>query len=55
MRTKLVVTLDAESQVTEGSDAELWLDHSRMHLFDPASGENLTRGHGAEARTLASV
>jgi multiple sugar transport system ATP-binding protein len=55
LRTQLVVTLDAESQVTEGSDAELWLDPSRMHLFDPASGENLTRGHGAEARTLASV
>jgi multiple sugar transport system ATP-binding protein len=55
LRTQLVVTLDAESQVTEGSDAELWLDPSRMHLFDPASGENLTRGYGAEARTLASV
>ena len=33
----------------------LWLDPSRMHLFDPASGENLTRGHGAEARILVSA
>ncbi|HZA76328.1 MAG TPA: sn-glycerol-3-phosphate ABC transporter ATP-binding protein UgpC [Acidimicrobiales bacterium] len=55
IRTQLVVALDAESRVTEGSDAELWLDPSRMHLFDPSSGENLTRGRGAETRTLVSV
>jgi multiple sugar transport system ATP-binding protein len=55
LRMQLVVTLDAESQVTEGSDAELWLDPTRMHLFDPTSGENLTRGHGAEAGTLVSA
>jgi multiple sugar transport system ATP-binding protein len=48
-----VVTLDAESRVTEGADAELWLDPSRMHLFDPGSGDNLTHGRGAEARTPA--
>ena len=52
IRTQLVVTLDAESRVGEGEDAELWLDASRMHLFDPATGENLTHGHGAEARKL---
>jgi len=47
------VTLDAESRVAEGSEAELWLDPSRMHLFDPESGENLTHGRGVDARTLA--
>jgi multiple sugar transport system ATP-binding protein len=52
IRTQLVVTLDAESRVGEGEDAELWLDASRMHLFDPATGENLTHGHGADARKL---
>jgi hypothetical protein len=47
--------IDAETQVTEGSDPELWLDPSRMHLFDPESGENLTLRHGIRSRTLASA
>ena len=55
IRTQLVVTLDAESRISEGEDADLWLDPSRMHLFDPASGENLTHGRGTEARTLATA
>jgi multiple sugar transport system ATP-binding protein len=55
LRTQLVVALDAESRLTEGSDADLWLDPTRMHLFDPETGENLTRGHGAEARILVSA
>ncbi|HEX6422558.1 MAG TPA: sn-glycerol-3-phosphate ABC transporter ATP-binding protein UgpC [Acidimicrobiales bacterium] len=55
IRTQLVVTLDAESRVAEGTEAELWLDPSRMHLFDPESGENLTHGRGVDARTLASA
>jgi multiple sugar transport system ATP-binding protein len=55
IRTQLVVILDADSQVSEGENASLWLDPSRMHLFDPASGENLTHGRGTEARTLATA
>jgi multiple sugar transport system ATP-binding protein len=55
IRTQLVVTLDAESRVAEGEEAELWLDPSRMHLFDPESGDNLTHGHGVDARTPAST
>jgi multiple sugar transport system ATP-binding protein len=55
MRTQLVVNLDAESRVAEGEKATLWLDPSRMHLFDPASGDNLTHGSGTEARNLASA
>ena len=55
VRTQLVVNLDAESRVSEGENATLWLDPSRMHLFDPASGANLTHGRGTEARTLASA
>jgi multiple sugar transport system ATP-binding protein len=47
IRTQLVVTLDPESRVEEGQEAELWLDPSRMHLFDPATGDNLTHGSGA--------
>ena len=42
MRTQLVVSLDGASRITEGQDAGIWVDGSRIHLFDPASGENLT-------------
>ncbi len=44
LRTQLVVSLDTASRISAGETAELWFDPSRMHLFDPASGENLTRG-----------
>jgi multiple sugar transport system ATP-binding protein len=55
LRTQLVVNLDAASPVTEGSDAELWLDATRIHLFDPATGDNLTHRVGSPADTrLAS-
>ncbi len=53
IRTQLVVALDAESEIREGEQAELWLDPARMQLFDPRSGDNLTHHHGTEARTLA--
>ncbi len=43
LRTQLVVSLDTASRIKAGGEAELWFDASRMHLFDPASGENLTR------------
>jgi multiple sugar transport system ATP-binding protein len=42
LRTQLVVSLDGSSRVAEGDDAEIWVDTSKMHLFDPATGENLT-------------
>ena len=44
LRTQLVVSLDTASQVRDGDQAALWFDPSRMHLFDPVSGDNLTRG-----------
>jgi multiple sugar transport system ATP-binding protein len=53
IRTQLVVALDAESDIREREEAELWLDPDRMQLFDPRSGDNLTHRHGTEARTLA--
>ncbi len=43
LRTQLVVSLDTASRVKDGETAELWFDSGRMHLFDPASGDNLTR------------
>jgi multiple sugar transport system ATP-binding protein len=42
LRTQLVVSIDPSSRIREGEPAELWFDATRMHLFDPASGENLT-------------
>ncbi|HTJ75279.1 MAG TPA: sn-glycerol-3-phosphate ABC transporter ATP-binding protein UgpC [Acidimicrobiales bacterium] len=43
LRTQLVASLDTASDIQKGQDAELWFDATKMHLFDPASGENLTR------------
>ncbi|KQY56362.1 MULTISPECIES: ABC transporter ATP-binding protein [unclassified Nocardioides] len=42
MRTQLVVSLDGASMVAAGDDARIWVDASKIHLFDPATGENLT-------------
>ena len=44
LRTQLVVSLDAASTVKEDDDATLFIDTDQMHLFDPATGENLTVG-----------
>jgi len=43
MRTQICVELDPLSRVRNGDEATLWLDAERIHLFDPASGDNLTR------------
>jgi multiple sugar transport system ATP-binding protein len=42
LRTQLVISLDGASRVKEGDEAEIWVDASKIHLFDPATGENLT-------------
>jgi multiple sugar transport system ATP-binding protein len=43
---QVVVRLNAESDVAKGQRARLWLDSSKLHLFDPRTGENLTRRQG---------
>ncbi|WP_068268735.1 ABC transporter ATP-binding protein [Aldersonia kunmingensis] len=43
MRTQMCVELDPMSRVRDGDKASLWLDPSRLHLFDPKTGDNLTR------------
>ncbi|MFC7404936.1 ABC transporter ATP-binding protein [Georgenia alba] len=43
MRSQLVIALDALSTVREGDAAELSFDRSALYVFDPGSGENLTR------------
>ncbi|MGB0099836.1 MAG: sn-glycerol-3-phosphate ABC transporter ATP-binding protein UgpC [Nocardioides sp.] len=42
MHTQLVVSLDGASTIKEGEEAEIWVDGSKIHLFDPSTGENLT-------------
>jgi multiple sugar transport system ATP-binding protein len=42
LRTQIIVALDSASRIRDGEEAELHVDSSRMHLFDPASGDNLT-------------
>jgi multiple sugar transport system ATP-binding protein len=49
---QVVARLDAATAVREGSDAELWADVRSIHVFDPASGENLTKAT-AKASTPA--
>jgi multiple sugar transport system ATP-binding protein len=42
MRTQLVVSLSTASRIRDDEDAELWLDTTRVHVFDPQTQENLT-------------
>ena len=38
----IVARLDAATRISEGQDAELWVDSRAMHVFDPATGRNLS-------------
>ncbi len=40
----VVARLDPASKVRQGEEAELWVDATKIHLFDPQSGWNLTSG-----------
>jgi multiple sugar transport system ATP-binding protein len=42
LRTQLIVSLDPASRITDGDDAQLFVDPRKMHLFEPSSGDNLT-------------
>jgi multiple sugar transport system ATP-binding protein len=42
LRSQLVVALDPASRISDGTEAELWFDPRRTHIFDPDTGENLT-------------
>ena len=55
LRTQAVVSIDAASRIREGREAEFWLDARKVHIFDPETGDNLTRDAeaGAELTRLA--
>ncbi len=40
----VVARLDPATTITEGQNAELWMDVRAVHVFDPKAGRNLTRG-----------
>jgi multiple sugar transport system ATP-binding protein len=48
---RIVARLDPASNVTEGQDAELWVDATRLILFDPEDGRNLTTDQEGPAAT----
>jgi multiple sugar transport system ATP-binding protein len=41
---RIVARLDPESNVTQGQEAELWVDTSRIHFFDSATGGRINAG-----------
>ena len=43
MRTQMVINLDPHSRVREGDDGNFVFDPTLMHVFDPESGDCLTR------------
>jgi multiple sugar transport system ATP-binding protein len=47
----IVARLDPQSQVRVGQESELWVDASRIHLFDPDDGRNLTTDKSGPAAT----
>jgi multiple sugar transport system ATP-binding protein len=49
MRTQMIVNLDARSRIKEGEDAQLTFDPSFMHVFDPNTGDCLTRDEAKAA------
>jgi multiple sugar transport system ATP-binding protein len=42
LHTQLVAALSGGSRISEGEEAEIWVDASKIHLFDPETGQNLT-------------
>jgi len=56
LRTQAIVSIDSTSRIREGREAEFWLDARKIHIFDPATGDNLTRDAeaGAELTRLAN-
>ncbi len=51
----VVARLDPASKITEGENARLWIDVRKLHVFDPATGRNLTLGAAAAPRERAGA
>jgi multiple sugar transport system ATP-binding protein len=48
---RIVARLDAASQVRVDQESELWVDASKIHLFDPEDGRSLTTSQKGPAAT----
>jgi multiple sugar transport system ATP-binding protein len=48
---RIVARLDPQSDVRVGQESELWVDATRVHLFDPEDGRNLTARDGGPPAT----
>jgi multiple sugar transport system ATP-binding protein len=48
---RIVARLDPQSRVQEGQEAELWVDVSAVHVFDPDDGSSLTSERTGPAAT----
>ena len=55
LRTQLIIAIDSTSRIRPGRNTDIWVDTRKMHLFDPKTGENLTRDAEAGARLTAEV
>jgi multiple sugar transport system ATP-binding protein len=44
----ITARLDTETTAREGQETELWADLRNMHIFDPATGANLTLDGGSD-------
>jgi hypothetical protein len=38
---RIVARLDPASEIRQGGESELWVDATRLQLFDPSDGRNL--------------
>jgi multiple sugar transport system ATP-binding protein len=43
---RIVARLDPASRAREGEELELWVDATKLHLFDPSDGRSLTTDSG---------
>jgi multiple sugar transport system ATP-binding protein len=43
LRTQAVVALNPNSKIRDGQEVDLWIDPASIQIFDPATGDNLTR------------
>jgi multiple sugar transport system ATP-binding protein len=55
LRTQAVVALNPNSRIRDGQDADLWVDTAAIHIFDPATGLNLTRDEERAAELAAQA
>jgi len=51
----IVARLDAATRIHEGSDADLWVDGRALHVFDPATGRNMSLGSVAAAQAAIAT